>query len=224
MLRFARYQPVRPNPHVAHQVGTLGGLCARPGVIHHGATPVTLLQEVEMHEHDEVSVEVSPFQAQGVLSGFLVSGRWPASTVEWARFLLLAVRVASVPGMLPTSTVFRVREERPESMHPGAVGLVLAEGPVVGANALLPGQFAAHQPPGLIVLHPPSEIRPSLPEQDEVAAGCVLLPGLPHLGLDHRAAWVEADRRGNVARMVSRAGIDPNEDADTAVLALLLAA
>ena len=78
-----------------------------------------------MHEHDDISVEVSPFQAQGVLSGFLVSGRWPASTVEWARFLLLAVRVASVPGMLLTSTVFRVREERPESMHPGAVGLVL---------------------------------------------------------------------------------------------------
>ena len=57
-----------------------------------------------------------------------------------------------------------------------------------------------------------------------MAAGCVLLPGIPHLGLEHRAAWVEADRRGNIARMVSRAGIDPNEDADTAVLALLLAA
>lgn len=136
-----------------------------------------------MQSEDDRSVEVSPFQAQGVLSGFLVSGRWPANTVEWARFLLLAVRVASVPGMLPTSTVFRVREERPESPHPGAVGLVLAEGPVVGQNAVLPGQFAAPPPPGLIVLHPPSEIRPSLPEQDEVAAGCVLLPGIPHLGL-----------------------------------------
>ncbi len=177
-----------------------------------------------MQSEDDRSVEVSPFQAQGVLSGFLVSGRWPANTVEWARFLLLAVRVASVPGMLPSSAVFRVREERPESPHPGAVGLVLAEGPVVGQNAVLPGQFAAPPPPGLIVLHPPSEIRPSLPEQDEVAAGCVLLPGIPHLGLEHRAAWVEADRRGNIARMVSRAGIDPNEDADTAVLAMFLAA
>lgn len=177
-----------------------------------------------MLQRDDVSVEVSPLQAQGTLSGFLVSGRWPDNTVEWARFLLLAVRMASVPGLLPASTVFRVREERPETSLPGAVGLVLAEGPVMGDNAVLPGQFAEHQPPGLIVLHPPSEIRPSLPEQDDVAAGCVLLPGLPHLGLDHRAAWVEADRRGNIARMVSRAGIDPNEDADTAVLALLLAA
>ena len=49
-----------------------------------------------MHEHDEVSVEVSPFQAQGVLSGFLVSGRWPASTV-----LLTPVRmVLSAPSSL----------------------------------------------------------------------------------------------------------------------------
>ncbi len=177
-----------------------------------------------MQDRGDVSVEVSPFQAHGRLSGFMVSGRWPANTVEWARFLLLAVRMATVPGMLPTSTVFRVREELPEKPLPGAVGMVLAEGPVVGENAVLPGQFARHQPPGLIVLHPPCEIRPSLPEQDDVAAGCVLLPGIPHLGLEHRAAWVEADRRGNISRMVSRAGIDPYEDADTAVLALFVAA
>ena len=75
-----------------------------------------------MRHADEHSVEVSPFHAEGLLSGFLVSGRWPASTVEWARFLLLAVRVASVPGMLPTSTVFRVREELPDDPAPGTVG------------------------------------------------------------------------------------------------------
>lgn len=177
-----------------------------------------------MGESDSLSVEVAPFHAAGVLSGFLVSGRWPASTIEWARFLLLAVRVAALPGMLHTSTVFRVREELPDEPTPGTVGLVLAEGPVVGENAVLPGQFAFCQPPGLIVLHPPSEIRPSLPEYDEVASGCVLLPGLPHLGLDHRAAWVEADHHGNVTSMISRAGINPDDDADTAVLALFLAA
>jgi hypothetical protein len=191
-------------------------------VIHDGEA--TAVKEVGMREREDVSVEVSPFHAEGLLSGFLVSGRWPASTVEWARFLLLAVRVASVPGMLHTSTVFRVREELPDAPAPGTVGLVLAEGPVVGENAVVPGQFADHQPPGLIVLHPPNEIRPSLPEQDEVASGCVLLPGIPHLGLDHRAAWVEADHRGNITSMVSRAGINPYDDADTAVLALFLAA
>lgn len=177
-----------------------------------------------MSERVTPSVEVSPFQADGVLSGFLVSGRWPASTVEWARFLVLAVRVAAMPGLLPTTTVFSVREELPERAVPGTVGLVLAEGPVVGENAVQPGCFAATQPPGLLVLHPPTEIRPSLPELEEVATGCVLLPGLPHLGLDHRAAWVEADQHGNVSSMVSRVGVDPRTDADTAVLAMFLAA
>jgi hypothetical protein len=47
---------------------------------------------------------------------------------------------------------------------------------------------------------------------------------LPHLGLDHRAAWVEADVEGTVTHLVSKVGIDPHCDADTAALAMLLAA
>jgi hypothetical protein len=73
------------------------------------------------------------------------------------------------------------------------------------------------------VLHPPSSTLSSLPEY-EVASGCVFLPGLPHLGLDHRAAWVEADIEGTVTHLVSRAGIDPQGNADTAALAMLMAA
>ena len=57
------------------------------------------------------SIEVAPLQADGSLYGFMLIGRWPNDTVEWARFLVLAVQMAAVPGLLPTSTVFRVREE-----------------------------------------------------------------------------------------------------------------
>ncbi|GGM02669.1 peptidase [Nakamurella endophytica] len=170
------------------------------------------------------TVEVSAFQAAGRLRGFVVSGRWPASTLEWVKFLVVAVRVASVPGLLPMTTVFRVREELPDDPQPETVGVVLAEGTFAGQDALPPGHFAGHQPPGLLVLHPPSETRPSLPEHDGVASGCVLLPGIPHLGLDHRAGWVQADHTGTVTTMIGRAGIDPKDDADTAVLAMLLAA
>ena len=177
-----------------------------------------------MNESDARSVEVSAFQSAGTLRGFVVSGRWPETTVEWTKFLTLAVRVASVPGLLPTTTVFRVREEVPDDPTPGTIGTVMSEGTVFGENALAPGTFADHQPPGLIVLHPPSETRPSLPECEGVASGCVLLPGLPHLGMDHRAAWVEAHHTGTVTSMISRAGIDPQDDPDTAVLAMLLAA
>lgn len=173
---------------------------------------------------ERAAVEVAPFHSRGALKGFVISGRWPDSTKEWAQLLMVAVRVASLPGLLDTTTVFGVREDLPETPAPGTVGLVLAEGPVVGESAVQPGHFADHQPPALLMLHPPSETTPSLPECTGAASGCVLLPGLPYLGLEHRAAWVEAEADGTVTSMVSRVGVDPISHPDTAILAMLLAA
>ena len=172
----------------------------------------------------EPNVEIAPFHGGGSLRGFVVSGRWPGSTREWAQFLALAVRLAAVPGLVPTTTVFRAVEDVPDDPQPGTVGLVTSAGPVLGDGAPEPGQFAGHAPPALLLLHPPSESRPSTPETFGAASGCVLLPGLPHLGLDHRAAWVEAEIDGTVTRLVSKVGVDPALDPDTAVLAMLLAA
>ena len=170
------------------------------------------------------AIEVAPFHSGGSLKGFVVSGRWPDSTKEWAQLLIVAVRVASLPGLLSTTTIFGVREELPDEPAPGTVGLVIAEGTVVGDAAIPPGYFARRQPPALLMLHPPSETMPSLPECAGAASGCVLLPGLPYLGLDHRAAWVEAESDGTITSMVSRVGVDPITHPDTAVLAMLLAA
>jgi len=169
-------------------------------------------------------IGIAPFHSGGTLHGFVISGRWPNTTKEWAHLLVLAVRVATVPGLLSTSTVFGAREELPEDPEPGTVGLVVAEGPVIGAAAVGPGRFAGCLPPALLMLHPPSETRPSLPECVGAASGCLLLPGLPHLGLEHRAAWVETEADGTVTSMISRVGVDPIRDPDTAVLAMLLAA
>ena len=85
------------------------------------------------------SIEVAPLQSEGSLYGFMLIGRWPHDTVEWAKFLVLAVQMAAVPGLLPASTVFRVREELPEQPQPGAVGLVVAEGQLIGDHPLQPG-------------------------------------------------------------------------------------
>lgn len=169
-------------------------------------------------------IGIAPFHSDGTLHGFVISGRWPNSTKEWAQLLALAVRVATLPGLLATSTVFGAREDLPDDPAPGTVGLVLAEGPVLGEHAVGPGRFTSYTPPALLMLHPPSETRPSLPECVGAASGCVLLPGIPHLGLEHRAAWVEAESDGTVTSMVSRVGVDPIADPDTAVLAMLLAA
>jgi hypothetical protein len=178
-----------------------------------------------VNENREVKVEIAPFQGGGSLRGFVVGGRWPRSTPEWAQFLLLAVRLAAVPGLVPTTTVFLAVEDVPDEPEPGMIGLVRSAGPVLGEGAPAPGQFSAPPaPPALLLLHPPSENRPSTPDAANAASGCVLLPGLPHLGLDHRAAWVEAERDGTLTKLVSRGEVDPSDDPDTAVLAMLLAA
>ncbi len=176
-----------------------------------------------MSSSRQPSVEVSPLQSHGSLYGFMVSGRWPDNTVEWAQFLVLAVRVAAVPGLLPITTVFSVRDEVPDAPGHGAIGLVVAEGSLIGERALAPGLFAHPYPAGLVVLHPPSSTLPSVPDYD-VASGCVFLPGLPELGLSHRAAWVEAGRDGTVTRLVSSGDVDPQSNPDTAALSVLLAA
>ena len=77
-------------------------------------------------------IGVAPFHARGALKGFVISGRWPDSTKEWAQLLMVAVRVASLPGLLSTTTVFGAREELPDEPEPDTVGLVLAEGTVFG--------------------------------------------------------------------------------------------
>jgi hypothetical protein len=171
------------------------------------------------------NVEISPFSGgDRSLSGFVVSGRWPATTREWAQFLALAVRLATVPGMVPTTTVYRAVEDKPEDPQPGTVGLITLAGPVFGQGAPKPGQFSEPTPPALLLLHPPQESQPSTPEAVGAASGCVLLPGLPYLGLDHRAAWVEVETDGTVTRLISRVGVDLACDPDTAVLGMLIAA
>jgi len=170
-------------------------------------------------------IEISPFHRSDYsLAGLLLHGRWPESVREWAQLLVLAVRIAAVPGTVPTTEVFRARDDVPLQAAGNPVGLVSCEGPAIGADAPAPGSFAEAAPPALLVLHPPSQTTPDLPEDEGAASGCLLLPGIPQLGLDHRAAWVHADASGYVSRMVRATGVDPMSDPDLAVLASLLAA
>lgn len=171
------------------------------------------------------NIEVSAFHnRENTLAGFLLSGRWPVSTREWAQFLAVAVRIAARPGYLPTTTVFHADGSLPDDPTDDVVGLVRLSGPVIGPGAPEPGALCDPQPTALVVLHPPSETIVSNPENTGAASGAVLLPGVPHLGLEHRAAWVEAEADGTVTKLLSRVGINPSEDPDIAVLATLCAA
>lgn len=179
-----------------------------------------------MSDETRRAVEISALQGRSGLAGFLVAQRWPDNVHEWGEFLLMAVKIAAVPGMLGCSMVFRVKEEVPDADVPGVVGMVIAEGPVMGQGprpSTTSLSAAAVVPPGLVVLHPPgtASVR-EVPE--DVACGCVLLPGIPYLGLDHQAAWARSDRLGTLSEMHTNGHVDPNGDVDTAVLAMFLAA
>src|ERR1700678_480138 len=159
------------------------------------------MAEGEMETGSGRPIEVAPFHSRGALKGFVISGRWPDSTKEWAQLLMVAVRVASLPGLLSTTTVFGAREELPDEPEPDTVGLVLAEGTVFGESAIQPGYFAQRQQRALLMVHRPSETPPPLPECSGAASGCVLLPGLPYLGLEHRAPLVEAEANCTITSM-----------------------
>lgn len=172
-----------------------------------------------------VQIQVSPFHNRDLsLAGLLLHGRWPETVREWAQVLTLAVRMAAVPGIVPTSEVFRARDDVDVTAEGEPVGVVACEGPAVGEKAPEPGAFQSASPPALMVLHPPSETIVEFPEDEGAASGCLLLPGIPDLGLGHRAAWVQADASGNVSRLVRSNGVDPMDDPDLAVLVTLLAA
>ena len=174
---------------------------------------------------DRQPVEVSAFHRRDFsLAGFLLHGRWPDTTLEWSQVLTLAVRIAAVPGLLATTTVFRATDATPQDATPKAVGAMASAGPVLGDDAPGPGSLAAPRPPALFILHPPSETRASLPEAEGAASGVVWLPGLPELGLEHRAVWVEAEPDGTISRLLSAVDVDPWQDPDLAVLATLVAA
>ncbi|MFT4128165.1 MAG: peptidase [Gordonia sp. (in: high G+C Gram-positive bacteria)] len=169
-------------------------------------------------------IGLTPVHSDGALGGILISGRWPASTLEWTQTLVASVRIACRPGFLPTTTIFGVVEDKPNEIpDEDAIGMMVAVGNVVDDSFLEAGRFLTN-PPALFMLHPPSRTRPSLPECSQVASGCVLLPGLPELGLEHRAGWAEAEADGTVVNLRNQVGIDPSADPDTAVLAMLLAA
>lgn len=168
-------------------------------------------------------IKASPFHRSDYsLAGFVLSGRWPDSTKEWTQLLAFAVRIAAVPGMVLNTAVFRAVEETPDDPTPDAVGIVTNEGPVLAPTGPRPGQFVHPSPPALFVLHPATEGSRSEPKTS--ASGCIFLPGIPHLGLDHQAAWVEADSDGTITKLLTSQSINPLTDPDLAVLATLCAA
>ena len=87
-----------------------------------------------------VRVGYDPALILGELRGMLISGRWPDTTLEWSQTLVASVRIACRPGLLRTTTVFGVIEDRPESCDEDTVGMMLSIGPVSGTDFIERGK------------------------------------------------------------------------------------
>lgn len=165
-------------------------------------------------------IELSPLHRRDLtLAGFLLHNRWPKDLKEWTQVLSLAVRVAAVPGVVRCSELFATDDEQAEVPKPDVVAVVSDAGPAVGEDAPQPGSLSA--PHALMVLHPPGQCGSG---DDEMAAGCLLLPGLPELGMGHQACWIRTDSQGNLGQLLASEDVDPGSDPDVAVLATLVAA
>lgn len=176
-----------------------------------------------------VGIRVVPRHDGLRLTGFSVLGRPPEDTVEWAHILLAMVhRVAIHPLVLSSSTVFVAVDVPPDERPDDDDALLIrvaAMGPVAGPEAPTAGSLGALSPVGIAVVHPLGSARPAHADTGAaIAAGCLLLPGVPQVGLDHRAAWAEVRQDGELAHIGSSAHADVDRDPDVAVLATLLAA
>ena len=171
------------------------------------------------------SIRLRPLEKDGMLSGFNLLGRYPQTTSEWMMTLVSILHRVATSSTLPHSTLFAVNEQH--EMQEQVVADI-SELATLGADlqtcrrALL---NASGSPLALLVLHPAGATpEPDLeePGAHPHATGALLLPGLPTLGLDHRAAWAAVDTTGSVQRMQFTTHAHLNETLDLAVLATLI--
>lgn len=140
------------------------------------------------------------------------------STSDWMRTLVDVLTYVAMIDALDVSTFF-VAESHPT--HVDADVLLLPVAPAVDLRHIaVPADASA-----LVVLHPPGAQRmPDLEEPDglPLASGSLVLPGVPEIGLDHRAAWAAVNIRGQVARMNFTTHAQLTENLDLTVLGALL--
>lgn len=189
--------------------------------------------------------------ATGALEGFTVHDRYPRDTTEWVNLLAVVVTHAALhPVSVPRPLLFAVldlsdteavgsyREALPDDARAGLVDddagtdvsppflRITALGAVADPAAEEPLRLV--HPLGAAVLHPLGATRvDDEEERDDVpvsAAGCLLLPGIPEVGLDHRAAWAAVREDGLVSRLTYTSHASPALDADVAYLTTVMAA
>ncbi len=162
---------------------------------------------------------------------FFITGKpVPQKTSEWMKLLVIALSYVALRdpfensmfyhASLPTKYYDEQTDEEGESL--GAAALFQPLAPAYSSRV---GLHAPVEASALLILHPAGvQVSPDLeePESLPVAVGGLLLPGLPELGFDHRAAWAAVAIDGSVAGMTYTSHARLNDDQDLAALGALL--
>lgn len=148
----------------------------------------------------------------------VVDGGVPLCASDWMRAFMYALAYIATQSPLDVPTLY-VAEPGQANITATLVPIT----PLVGGS--LPELDDMSTASGWAVVHPAGSI--DVPELDEpngfpIATGSLLLPGVPEIGLSHRAAWGAVDTAGRVANMQYTSRASGNETVDLAVLTALL--
>lgn len=165
---------------------------------------------------------------------FLLSGRpTPQKTSDWMRLLVIVLSYVALKDPFEQSMFYAAdtpayRETETDEGNEVYNGVTAVFHPLAPVFSLVSTSRPVTTPAtasAFLVLHPAgAHMHPDLEEPDSlpVAGGALLLPGVPELGLDHRAAWAAVSVDGEIANMNYTSHAKLTEHQDIAVLSALL--
>lgn len=147
----------------------------------------------------------------------------PEKTSDWMRILVSVLTYVARTDIIHASMLYAANPGTHQNstaavFEPIAPTFELAA--IQDQLEALPTTYTA-----FVLLHPPGE--ETLPDLDEpeslpAATGSLLLPGIPDLGLDHRATWAGVSADGLIAYMNFTTHAKLNETIDLYLLNSLL--
>ena len=168
-------------------------------------------------------------------STFMLAGRpVPQRTSDWMRLLVIVLSYVALrdPFVKSMFYIAQTPADHPDRFQQDSEPVPQQDmtaffSPLAPVFPVSPQHvlYAPVEASALLILHPAGiQATPDLEEPDglPVAVGALLLPGMPQLGLDHRAAWAAVSIDGEIANMNYTSHAKLTEHQDIAVLSVLL--
>ena len=157
-------------------------------------------------------IHLQAFWEDDQLAGYAITGRRPADPSEWACVLASVLHHGVLhPRAIPHPTLFAIDDATDiDSPEPDLLAVVHPIGAVLEQDQL---PELLMTPLAVAVAHPLPRYAPG-----ERSHGCLLIPGMPQLGMSPQAAWASVAVTGEITQLRSRSDISVGLDVDLTVL------